>query len=413
MAHEEGAAKDKLSSWPSSRNSSRNSLRHSPTHSLIAEKLHYSSLENAPSLDIQNNELEIKKHRNNSREDISSATSEQLPKNSSTVSLPQRTLTGRKPPPVEFEDSHRHSPVQLDASSVHYYDTNRTQIPITYEGTLPDLIPAHLRPRKKKWHTIFRNGKDTNVSTSSELKLNKEDENATIKSTHANQTKLRTTLRTDNLVAENNTSQKWESDNSSDESAFSSDSDRDTSLISENESHARRGHRSMIRSHKQRLFNEDKPWKSHVDIGFVSEKERKRYEGIWVSNRNSYLELLPWWDQNLEIPEDGLMLNLIVHELWSRSNLPDQLLAQIYDKVDTRHDATLTRQSFVTGMWLIDQCLYGRKLPKEIDQRVWDSVDKFVINIPNTNPHHHYRRRKKLLRKELKTIKKDIKALQL
>lgn len=174
------------------------------------------------------------------------------------------------------------------------------------------------------------------------------------------------------------------------------------------------GKRKRIKNHVIRhknSFNEDKPWKSHLDIGFVSQKERIRYEGVWVSNKDSYLELL-----NYKIgiyPEDGLMLNIIVMDTWLRSNLPTDTLAQIYDKVDTRHDGTLDRKSFVVGMWLIDQCLYGRKLPKELDQRVWDSVDKYVISIPDGNPRHHHRTKKKILQKELKSIKRDMKLLQL
>lgn len=42
-------------------------------------------------------------------------------------------------------------------------------------------------------------------------------------------------------------------------------------------------------------FNEDKPWKSHRDVGFITEQERKRYESMWVSNRYLYLRLLSWW----------------------------------------------------------------------------------------------------------------------
>jgi hypothetical protein len=37
-------------------------------------------------------------------------------------------------------------------------------------------------------------------------------------------------------------------------------------------------------------------------------------------------------------------------------------------------DGTLTCDEFVVGMWIIDQCLYGRKLPKIIPLTVWETI---------------------------------------
>lgn len=155
---------------------------------------------------------------------------------------------------------------------------------------------------------------------------------------------------------------------------------------------------------------------------------------MWVSNRYSYLRLLPWWPslaneddeshlQPLNLPQDGLMLNLVVKDIWYRSNLPRDLLVQIYNMVDTRKDGTLDRKSFIVGMWLVDQCLYGRKLTNELDQRVWNSVDGYVlgtINVkPATSDHYHNANNpldkpsKLSVRQELKNIKRDLRNVRI
>ncbi|KAL3234456.1 Increased rDNA silencing protein 4 [Nakaseomyces bracarensis] len=189
-----------------------------------------------------------------------------------------------------------------------------------------------------------------------------------------------------------------------------------------------------------RRFDEDKPWKSHKDVGFITEPERKRYEAMWVSNRYLYLNLLPWWPKDevenevdevdssitapsapcdseedevtkllLSLPNDGLMLNLVAKDIWERSNLPNDLLRQIYNMVDTRKDGTLNRESFLVGMWLVDQCLYGRKLPQEVDPKVWASVDKWVLNVVNSTMMTalEKKQKKKMMKRELKNIKKE------
>ncbi|KAG0668039.1 Increased rDNA silencing protein [Maudiozyma exigua] len=353
---------------------------------------------------------------------------------------------------------------------------------------------------------------------------------------------------------------------------------------------------TMRYDNRKKSFNEDKPWKSHKDAKFMSEQERKRYEGMWVSNRYRYLNMLYWWpvndiqqeieqdsgsesqsnneeetkslattqysqsrtasqidltktdshstiksrsvdgvmadttnatandlhavndidqanltiaevpvgrndtqmrtkegdnefgyihssnkdeqdsrmnathshdsnisndlpsrppspvvnadtlpdiirtsspvplapprpDENgsitppdysdilLTLPQDGLILNLVVKDIWQRSNLPDDLLRQIYQLVDTRGDSTLDRRSFLVGMWLVDQCLYGRKLPVEVDRQIWNSVDGYVLNVmqPRTEPTVKIKRRGKrnIVGRELSNIKKGIRHVHL
>lgn len=173
-------------------------------------------------------------------------------------------------------------------------------------------------------------------------------------------------------------------------------------------------------SSSRKKFNEDKPWKSHKDLDFLTERERKRYEAMWVSNRFRYLNLLSWWPSEtstgadndededsvsktnipVELPEEGLILNLVVQQIWCRSNLPNNLLADIYDRVDTRQDGTLDRRSFVVGMWLVDQCLYGRKLPNMVDQKVWESADRYMVTVTQ-------KARRRQLKEEIRNIKRE------
>lgn len=119
----------------------------------------------------------------------------------------------------------------------------------------------------------------------------------------------------------------------------------------------------------------------------------------------------------LTLPQDGLILNLVVKDIWERSNLPDDLLRQIYHLVDTRHDGTLDRRSFLVGMWLVDQCLYGRKLPSEVDRQIWNSVDGYVLNViqPRVEPQVKIKRRGKrnIVGRELNNIKKGIRHVHL
>ncbi|CAN3371519.1 hypothetical protein DIURU_003875 [Diutina rugosa] len=174
------------------------------------------------------------------------------------------------------------------------------------------------------------------------------------------------------------------------------------------------------RKEKKLSFNEDKPWKNHTELNYLSDQERKRYEGVWVSNRGSYVgcmvtrlrgvdyegnrpvisgeteadpSLVAALGASSEVDEvrdihgldhvdiDQLMVAAVVKRIWKRSRLPDQTLEQIWSKVDFRHDGTLTKSEFLVGMWLIDQCLYGRKLPKKVDDRVWESLGYYGFNM--------------------------------
>jgi hypothetical protein len=71
-------------------------------------------------------------------------------------------------------------------------------------------------------------------------------------------------------------------------------------------------------------------------------------------------------------------LNLVVRDIWSRSRLPAERLAMVWDLVTQAAEepdtGRLSREQFVVGMWLIDQMLKGRNLPHGVSQSVWTSV---------------------------------------
>ncbi|KAK3692179.1 hypothetical protein B0T22DRAFT_446634 [Podospora appendiculata] len=135
----------------------------------------------------------------------------------------------------------------------------------------------------------------------------------------------------------------------------------------------------------------------------ISARERRRYEAVWASNRGlllkrgfgfSHPDSLPpipdhasqdhdhgqggesqvdqsrAWDG----PEADLVVNAVVRDIWSRSRLPGDELAEVWDLVDRRGEGVLDKQEFVVGMWLIDQRLRGRKIPARVSESVWDSA---------------------------------------
>ncbi|CAL5871084.1 uncharacterized protein PFLUO_LOCUS5330 [Penicillium psychrofluorescens] len=119
----------------------------------------------------------------------------------------------------------------------------------------------------------------------------------------------------------------------------------------------------LIRKHPHKHHEGDrKRWRSEI-----TEHERKRYEGVWASNKGL---LIPPVMGN----KSDMVLNLVVREIWSRSRLPLAALEQVWDLVDRQRIGLLGREEFVVGMWLIDQQLKGHKLPAQVPDSVWDSV---------------------------------------
>ncbi|CAF9938823.1 MAG: Increased rDNA silencing protein [Heterodermia speciosa] len=125
---------------------------------------------------------------------------------------------------------------------------------------------------------------------------------------------------------------------------------------------ARRTH--FMKKHPNKHHEGDrKRWRDSV-----SEAERKRYEGVWAANKNL-----------LHPPEatatsQNPVLDIVVRDIWRRSRLPDDVLEEIWNLVDTARGGALGKNEFVVGMWLIDQRLKGRKLPARVSESVWGSV---------------------------------------
>jgi hypothetical protein len=136
----------------------------------------------------------------------------------------------------------------------------------------------------------------------------------------------------------------------------------------------KRGRHHFIRKHQHKHHEGDrKRWRDRV-----TDKERKRYEGVWAANRG----LFTFWDfstTTLGNPskapaEMDAVLNIVVREIWERSRLPKGELEEVWDLVAREDANTLRRDEFVVGLWLLDQRLKGRKLPARVSSSVWASV---------------------------------------
>lgn len=212
------------------------------------------------------------------------------------------------------------------------------------------------------------------------------------------------------------------------------------------------GMKTSLRKQPKKKFNEDKPWKHHADADTLTEAERKRYDGVWATNRGAQI---PFYmepeEYNLlvdeeELYEDGFTSDdsdysdsdsdsvssseyimsgdvgkddvvvtdqndavhgYIVSRLWRRSRLPDERLSSIWDLVDRCNDGTLDREGFLVGMWLVDQCLYGRKLPNKVDPRVWGSVGRLNVNVKIRQKEPKRNSAKRRARRKLRRDRKD------
>ncbi|KAL1388149.1 hypothetical protein HDK64DRAFT_272972 [Phyllosticta capitalensis] len=103
----------------------------------------------------------------------------------------------------------------------------------------------------------------------------------------------------------------------------------------------------------------------------VTERERKRYDGVWAANRGEFLPR--------EYSE--FVHGYVVKDIWSRSRLPPHVLEVIWDLVDHSCVGMLSREEFVVGMWVIDQALKGRKVPVKIQESVWESVRGLGVKV--------------------------------
>ncbi|KAI9045183.1 protein irs4 [Aspergillus affinis] len=154
---------------------------------------------------------------------------------------------------------------------------------------------------------------------------------------------------------------------------------RDSVKSDDEEAHNQRHRKHLVRKHPHKHHEGDrKRWRSEI-----TEKERKRYEGVWAANKGLYVT--PCQLDQQSAPQDqasdgypanasDMVVNVVVRDIWSRSRLPAVNLEQIWDLVDHQKIGILKRDEFVVGMWLIDQQLKGHKLPPKVPDSVWYSV---------------------------------------
>lgn len=136
----------------------------------------------------------------------------------------------------------------------------------------------------------------------------------------------------------------------------------------------RQGRRNLLKKHPNKHHEGDrKRWRDEV-----TERERKRYEGVWAANKGFDIAYFgihgALGEARSATAGNAMVLNVVVREIWLRSRLSDGVLAEIWDLVDNHSIGMLSREEFVVGMWLIDQRLKGRKLPVKVSDTIWASV---------------------------------------
>ncbi|KXH47537.1 increased rDNA silencing protein 4 [Colletotrichum nymphaeae SA-01] len=127
-------------------------------------------------------------------------------------------------------------------------------------------------------------------------------------------------------------------------------------------------------------------WRDEITV-----RERRRYEAVWASNRGVLLvdsaSTTGLTIQSLgggPLPHDAAdcVVDVVAREVWRRSRLPQEELAEVWDAVDRGHRGMLGKAEFVVGLWLIDQRLRGRKIPARVSASVWDSAQGVKVLSP-------------------------------
>jgi len=151
---------------------------------------------------------------------------------------------------------------------------------------------------------------------------------------------------------------------------------KDASSTSEETENRHKRKHFYQRKHPHKHHEGDrKRWRDAITL-----RERKRYEGVWATNRGNFLDqaatVLPRTPPSTThaTATSANVSSLIVRDIWSRSRLPDHVLEEVWELVDRSKVGALDREEFVVGMWLIDQRLKGRKLPVKVSGSVWNSV---------------------------------------
>ncbi|KAM0253370.1 hypothetical protein ACHAQJ_007264 [Trichoderma viride] len=155
-------------------------------------------------------------------------------------------------------------------------------------------------------------------------------------------------------------------------------------LSDEEEDTHKKGHRALLRKGKHAHHEGSrKKWREEI-----RPRERKRYEALWASNRGVLLTdtrlMSPATSLSSDLDRDvsQCVANVVVRQVWKRSRLPADELAEIWDLVDRSGAGMLSRAEFVVGTWLVDQRLKGRKVPARVTDSVWGSANGVMVKGP-------------------------------
>ncbi|KAL2075317.1 hypothetical protein VTL71DRAFT_260 [Oculimacula yallundae] len=128
----------------------------------------------------------------------------------------------------------------------------------------------------------------------------------------------------------------------------------------------RRGKKTFGKKHPNKHHEGDrKRWRDAI-----TERERKRYEAVWASNKGLFPSGSP--------TDENTVPSVVVRHVFSRSRLHADVLEEAYELVDRSKTGRLEKEEFVVGLWLIDQRLKGRKLPIRVSESVWKSAGSFL-----------------------------------
>jgi hypothetical protein len=114
-------------------------------------------------------------------------------------------------------------------------------------------------------------------------------------------------------------------------------------------------------------------WEARIEA-----EEVRRYEGVWVVNSDKDPNASGASASEKRRQSSSEMIDVVVRELWSRSGLSNDVLAEVWDLVDDRRVNRLTREQFIVGMWLIGRKLDGKELPHRVPESLWLSVTPFI-----------------------------------
>ncbi|KAL2258984.1 hypothetical protein VTK26DRAFT_7502 [Humicola hyalothermophila] len=164
----------------------------------------------------------------------------------------------------------------------------------------------------------------------------------------------------------------------SSQSPSDDDEDRNRDDARRHSHHRRRN--QLLGGNRKHAYHEGsrRRWRDEI-----TPRERKRYEAVWASNRGLFCALDPGLagggrkagvETETETETEQLVMDVVVRDIWSRSRLPPDELAEVWELVDGSGVRALSREEFVVGMWLIDQRLRGRKIPARVGDSVWESA---------------------------------------